>query len=94
VADECDSADKRPVGHRRCQRRDDETTVPRTSAAAVAVRTGDIPDDALDGTLDNAPPNDDDPNTAYDPAAPNWGWGWRKGDARRGTGVAGRTAAG
>jgi len=67
-------------------------TVPRTSAAAVAVRTGDIPDGAPGGTPGNAPPSGDDPNTVYDPAAPSWGW--RMGDARRGAGVAGRTAAG
>jgi len=67
-------------------------TVPRTSAVAVAVRTGDTPDDALGGTPGNAPPSDDDPNTAYDPATPSWGW--RKGNAKKGAGVAGRTAAG
>lgn len=74
AVDEYDSADTRPVGHRRCQRRDD-ATVPRTIAAVVAVRTRNTLDGVPDGILDNVLPSDDDPDTGNDlaegaPAAP------------------------
>lgn len=56
--DECDNKDLRPVGRRRCQRRDDAAIAPRMNAAAEDVRTDDIPDDNLDipdGVLDKVP---------------------------------------
>lgn len=76
MAGECGNKDSRPVGRRRCQRRDDAAIAPRTTAAAVDVRTDGTPD----GILDNAP--DDIPDGVLD---------GNPGDTRDGVPVPGRT---
>lgn len=77
----CDNRDLRPVGRRRCQRRDDAAIAPRTNAAAEDARTDGTPDDSLDtpdgvpdeipgGTRDGVPaPGRTDTNRAPDVAA-------------------------
>ncbi|EFN63588.1 hypothetical protein EAG_04862 [Camponotus floridanus] len=85
AADECDNRDSRPAGRRRCQRRDDAATAPRTIAAAEDARTrvpGDTPDNGPgDGTPDDGTPDD--------VPAPG-----RTDAGRAPAGVAARTAAG
>lgn len=89
VADECGNKDWRPVGRRRCQRRDDAAITPRTTAAAVDARTDDIPENARD---DSAPADgvlDGNPNDTRD-GVPAPG----RTDTSRAPGVAARKAAG
>lgn len=96
MADAYDNADTRPVGCRRCQRRDDATTALRRIAAAVAVGTRDTRDGAPGGTRGNVPPSDDDPSMKDDPAGGTRVTPGRRQtvDASREPGVAGRTAGG
>lgn len=84
--DECDNRDLRPVGRRRCQRRDVAAIAPRMNAAAEDVRTDDTPDDSLDildGVLDKVPGG-----TRDGVPAPG------RTDTSRAPGVAARKAAG
>lgn len=92
MADECGNKDSRPVGRRRCQRRDDAATAPRTTAAAVDARTDDTPDGTLDNAPDDSVPDgvlDGDPGGTRD-GAPAPG----RTDTSRAPGVAARKAAG
>lgn len=84
AADECDNRDLRPAGRRRCQRRDDAATAPRTIVAAEDARTR-VPDDTLDNGPGDGIPDDETPD---DVPAPG------RTDAERApAGVAARTAA-
>lgn len=100
AVDECDSADLRPVARRRCQRRDDAATAPRTTVAAAVARTCDrrvgsngtpaanIPDGTPDGVPDGAPdgsPGDDTPDGVPAPGL--------RTDMRRESGAVIRTVA-
>lgn len=88
VAGECDNKDSKPVGRRRCQRRDDAAIAPRTTAAAEDVRTDDTPDNILDNAPDGVLDGDPSGVPTRD-SVPALG----RTDTNRAPGVAARKAA-